>query len=132
MKTYIFACVHNAGRSQMAARFFNHLAGGSKSRAISAGTNPAPAINPVVAEAMQEIGLPFAPDARPQKLTVELCRGAEKLFTLGCKENCPYVPGLKVEDWPFPDPQGKSLQEIRLIRDAIRERITQFLLSADR
>ena len=102
MQTYIFACVHNAGRSQMAAAFFNQLADPQKARAVSAGTAPGPRVHPVVLEIMQEIGLDLS-HAQPQLLTEELATGATLLVTMGCGEKCPYVPGLRRDDWPLPD-----------------------------
>src|SRR5204863_2586563 len=97
MKTFIFACVHNAGRSQMAAAFFN-LYAEPGCRAISAGTAPAERVHPEVAAVMQEIGIDLS-DAKPQKLTDTLARDADVLVTMGCGESCPYVPGLRVMDW---------------------------------
>lgn len=128
MKTYIFACVHNAGRSQMAAAFFNETADPSRARAISAGTQPAERVHPEVQEVMGEIGIDLTA-ARPTLLTAELAAGAEALITMGCGENCPHVPGLRVEDWPLPDPKGQDADAVRIIRDDIRERIRKFVAS---
>ena len=100
--TYIFACVHNAGRSQMAAAFFNQLADPAKARAVSAGTEPGLRVHPVVLEIMQEVGLDLY-RAQPQLVTEELARNATLLVTMGCGEKCPYVPGLRREDSPLPD-----------------------------
>jgi len=122
MDTVIFACVHNAGRSQMAAALFNLLADPQKAKAISAGTQPAERVHPVVLEAMLEIGIDLS-QARPQKLTDELARGATLLVTMGCGEQCPYVPGLERDDWPLPDPKGKTLEEVRAIRDEVEARV---------
>jgi arsenate reductase len=119
----IFACVHNAGRSQMAAAYFNRMADPSKSRAISAGTAPADHVHPVVVAAMREDGIDLG-EATPQRLTVELCRDANLLVTMGCGEACPVVPGLAREDWPLPDPKHLPMEEVRQVRDAIRERVT--------
>lgn len=124
MKNVIFACVHNAGRSQMAAAWFNHLS--QAGRAISAGTNPADSVHPEVLEVMNEAGIDLSL-ARPQKLTEDLARGADLLVTMGCGDNCPYVPGLAVEDWPLEDPKGKSKERVREIRDEIRERVDELL-----
>jgi len=124
MKKVIFACVHNAGRSQMAAAWFNHLAQGG--RAISAGTDPAGCVHPEVLEVMNEAGIDLSL-ARPQKLTEDLARGADLLVTMGCGANCPYVPGLLVEDWPLEDPKGKSTERVREIRDEIRGRVEELL-----
>lgn len=101
MQTYIFACVHNAGRSQMAAAFFNQLADSQKARAVSAGTEPGPRVHPAVLEVRQEIGLDLS-SAQPQLLTEELARDATLLVTMGCGEKCPYVPGLRRDDLASP------------------------------
>lgn len=128
MKTVVFACVHNAGRSQMAAAFFNELAGGSSLRAVSAGTRPGDRVHPEVVEAMREVGIDLA-GARPQRLTRELAEGAELLVTMGCGEECPYVPGLRLEDWPLPDPKGQSLERVREIREEVRRRVEALFAS---
>jgi arsenate reductase len=122
MTTVLFACVHNAGRSQMAAAFFNTLADPAKARAVSAGTEPGPHVHPEVVAAMGEVGIDLG-DVQPQRLTPELASGASLLVTMGCGEACPYIPGLRREDWPFADPKGRPLDEVRVIRDAIRERV---------
>lgn len=126
MKTYIFACVHNAGRSQMAAAFFNELADRSRARGISAGTEPADSVHPEVIEAMSLIDIDLS-RATPQRLTADLARGATALITMGCGENCPSVPGLRIEDWPLPDPKGQEADAVVAIRDDIRERVTAFV-----
>lgn len=118
----IFACVHNAGRSQMAAAFFNQLADRSKAEAISAGTDPGLRVHPEVLAAMQEIGIDLT-HAQPQKLTEELAREAQLLITMGCGDNCPYVPGLRRDDWPLRDPKGQPMEEVRKIRNEIRDRV---------
>ena len=123
MKTFLFACVHNAGRSQMAAALFNRLADPHRARAISAGTDPGSRVHPEVVEAMREIGLDVA-DAVPQKLTPELAAQAHVLVTMGCGDKCPYVPGARVEDWPLPDPKGQPPDVVRGIRDDIERRVT--------
>ncbi len=122
----IFACVHNAGRSQMAAAFFNQLADRSKAQAISAGTDPGPRIHPEVLAVMQEIGVDLS-GARPQKLTEELARDAQLLITMGCGDQCPYVPGLRRDDWPLRDPKNQPIEEVRIIRDEIRARVLRLL-----
>lgn len=122
MKTVLFACVHNAGRSQMAAAFFNALADARQARAISAGTEPGERLHPEVVAAMQEIGIDLKA-TRPKRLTAELARGCNLLVTMGCGEACPAVPGLRRDDWPLPDPKGKSTAEVRRIRDQIRDRV---------
>lgn len=126
MKTAIFACVHNAGRSQMAAAFFNALADPGRARALSAGTEPGERVHPEVAAAMLEVGIDLSA-AKPQRLTEELARGAALLITMGCGDRCPYVPGLRREDWPLEDPKGKPLAQVRLIRGEIRVRVEELL-----
>lgn len=126
MRTFIFACVQNAGRSQMAAAFFNRLADPDEAQAVSAGTQPAAAVHPAVVEVMREVGIDLSA-ARPQKLTAELASGAEMLITMGCGEECPYVPGVERTDWPLPDPKGRDLAEVRSIRDAIAVRVGDLL-----
>jgi len=122
MFTVIFACVHNAGRSQMAAAFFNQLADPQKARALSAGTQPGERVHPEVQATMLEAGIDLS-HARPQKLTEELARQASLLITMGCGDNCPFIPGLRLEDWPLRDPKGLPTEEVRTIRDEIRRRI---------
>ncbi len=126
MRTFIFACVHNAGRSQMSAALFNRLADSTAARAISAGTQPAEHVHPVVVDAMKEIGIDLS-SAKPQKLTSELAQGADMLITMGCGEECPYVPGLRREDWPLPDPKGQGIETVRQTRDEIRRRVLELL-----
>ena len=122
MITVVFACIHNAGRSQMAAAFFNALTDPAKARAESAGTQPADCVNPVVVEAMAEVGLDVSA-AIPQKLTDTHARQASLLVTMGCGDECPYVPGLDRDDWPLEDPRGRPLPEVRTIRDDVRNRV---------
>ena len=110
MNTVLFACVHNAGRSQMAAAWFNLLSDPTKARAISAGTEPGPRVHPEVVAAMSEVGLDLS-EASTSKLTTELAQGAQMLITMGCGDQCPVVPGLKRDDWPLEDPKGKPLDE---------------------
>jgi arsenate reductase len=118
----LFACVHNAGRSQMAAAFFNRLADPARARAVSAGTQPAAHVHPEVVETMREAGCDLA-DARPARLTETLARGAVLLVTMGCGEACPLVPGLRRVDWELPDPAGQPRERVRAIRDEIRRRV---------
>lgn len=122
MKTYLFACVHNAGRSQMAAAFFRELADPARARAISAGTAPGERVHPEVVAAMREAGIDLG-GVQPQKLTEELARGAAVLVTMGCGDDCPFVPGARVEDWPLPDPKGQPPDVVERIRDDIRQRV---------
>lgn len=122
MKTVIFACVHNAGRSQMAAAFFNQLADPARARALSAGTTPGDRVHPEVVAVMREEGIDLS-GARPQKLTTELAGQAQLLVTMGCGDECPYVPGVRRDDWPLDDPKGQPLERVRSIRDDIRARV---------
>lgn len=128
MNTIIFACLRNAGRSQMAAAFFNQIADPSKASAISAGTRPAERVHPEVLEVMREVGFDLSA-AKPQLLTTELAAGARHLVTMGCGEECPYLPGLRIQDWPLEDPKGKPPERVRQIRDEARERVRQFVES---
>ncbi|SRR6266540_3023029 len=122
MKTVLFACVHNAGRSQMAAAFFNRLATPDEARAISAGTIPADEVHPQVLTAMWELGIDLS-SATPSLLTQELADGASLLVTMGCGESCPVVPDARVIDWPLADPSDQPLDAVRAIRDDIRARV---------
>ena len=122
MKTVLFACVHNAGRSQMAAAWFNALADPLQARAISAGTDPGPRVHPEVLAVMREVGVDLA-GASTTKLTPEVARRAQLLVTMGCGDECPYVPGAERDDWPLEDPKGKPIERVREIRDEIRGRV---------
>lgn len=126
MQRFIFACVHNAGRSQMAAAFFNQFADRNKAEAVSAGTEPGLRVHPEVLSAMKEIDIDLS-DARPQKLTRELAEGASMLITMGCGDKCPYVPGLRRDDWPLRDPKGLPVEEVRTIRDDVKARVLNLL-----
>jgi protein-tyrosine-phosphatase len=126
MVKVIFACVHNAGRSQMAAAFFNQLADQAKAESVSAGTEPGLRVHPEVLAAMREAGIDLS-NAKPQKLTDELAREAQLLITMGCGDKCPYVPGLRRDDWPIRDPKGRPMDEVRAIRDEIRSRVQSLL-----
>jgi arsenate reductase (thioredoxin) len=119
----IFACVHNAGRSQMAAAFFSAVAEPTRAEAISAGTHPGDCVHPEVVDVMREVGIDLS-NQRPQRLTEDLSRSASLLITMGCGGECPYVPGLARDDWPLPDPKGLPADEVRRIRDEIRERVS--------
>jgi arsenate reductase len=130
MKTVLFACVHNAGRSQMSAALFNLVADPAKARAISAGTEPGPRVHPEVLEAMKELGVDLS-GVHPQKLTEELASTASLLVTMGCGESCPVVPGLRREDWPLEDPKGKAIGRVREIRDDIRRRVSTLAKDLD-
>jgi len=122
----VFACVHNAGRSQMAAALFNQRADPRKARASSAGTEPAERVHPEVVEAMREVGFDLSA-ARPQRLTPELAAESSLLVTMGCGDACPYVPGLERKDWPLEDPKGKGIDAVRRIRDEIRLRVDRLV-----
>jgi len=128
--TVIFACVHNAGRSQMAAAFFNALADAGKARAASAGTDPGPQVHPEVVAAMREAGLDLRA-AVPQRLTPELAKDATWLITMGCGDDCPVVPGVRRDDWPLEDPKGQPIERVRQIRDDIRRRVEAFVVEHD-
>jgi arsenate reductase len=122
METVLFACIHNAGRSQMAAAWLNKLASGERTRGISAGTEPGSRVHPEVLEAMKEVGIDLS-NAKPVLLTRDLAAGASLLVTMGCGESCPVVPGLERDDWPLQDPKGKDMETVRRIRDDIRDRV---------
>lgn len=126
MFNVIFACVHNAGRSQMAAAFFNQLANPAKAKAVSAGTEPGERVHPEVQAVMSEVGIDLS-DAKPQKLTEELAKDAQLLITMGCGDKCPYVPGLRRDDWPLRDPKGLPVSEVRAIRDEIKNRVAKIV-----
>jgi protein-tyrosine-phosphatase/N-acetylglutamate synthase-like GNAT family acetyltransferase len=126
MNTVLFACIHNAGRSQMAAAWFNALSDTTKARAISAGTEPGARVHPEVVEAMREVGIEVANNS-PQKLTDELASKAAILITMGCGEACPVIPGLRRLDWPLEDPKGKPIERVREIRDDVRQRVLSLL-----
>lgn len=122
----IFACVHNAGRSQMAAAFFNQLVRRGKGEALSAGTDPSLQVHPEVVAVMQEVGIDLG-NARPQKLTEALVLEAELLVTMGCGDKCPHLPGLRRDDWPLRDPKDLPLEQVRLIRDEIGTKVKTLL-----
>ena len=128
MRTVIFVCVHNAGRSQMAAAFFNQLAG-NRARAISAGTAPGDAVNPVVVQAMKEVGIDISA-AKPQMLTLEMAQDAEKMITMGCGADagavCP-ASFIETEDWQLDDPAGQPIEIVRRIRDDVKSHVELLL-----
>jgi arsenate reductase len=126
MYKVIFACVHNAGRSQMAAAFFNKLADRNKAEAISAGIEPGDRVHPEVLTAMKEIGIDLS-HAKSQKLTQDLAKDAQLLITMDCGDKCPYVPGLRRDDWPLRDPKGLTMDEVRLIRAEILQRVERLV-----
>lgn len=126
MERVLFACRHNAGRSQMAAAFFDQLADPARARAISAGTTPGPRVHPEVAVAMSEVGLDLS-GITPRLLTEEMASGVRLLITMGCGEECPFLSGVEVHDWPLPDPKGRSLDQVRAIRDEVRRRVADLV-----
>jgi arsenate reductase len=122
----LFACRQNAGRSQMAAAWFNALADPRRARAVSAGTQPASQVHPPVVATMREVGLDLS-GAVPQPLTPDLAAGARWLITMGCGEACPVIPGARVEDWPVADPADQPADQVRAIRQAIAARVEALL-----
>jgi arsenate reductase len=126
MKTILFACVENAGRSQMAAALFNVMADPSKAQAISAGTRPGERVHPAVVEVIRELGVELG-GVVPRKLTEDVASQAQVLVTMGCGDQCPFVPGARVEDWPLPDPKGQPIHVVRQIRDEIRARVEDLI-----
>jgi arsenate reductase len=126
MKTILFACVENAGRSQMAAALFNVTADPSKAHAISAGTRPGERVHPAVVEVMRELGVELG-GVVPRKFTEDVASQAQVLVTMGCGDQCPFVPGARVEDWPLADPKGQPIHVVRQIRDEIRARVEDLI-----
>lgn len=126
MITVLFACVHNAGRSQIAAALFNRYADPSKARAISAGTQPASRVHPEVLESMRQRGVDLS-GALPQKLTPDLAATASWLITMGCGDECPVVPGTRRDDWPIADPKGQSPATVQAIVSEIEGRVRAFI-----
>jgi arsenate reductase (thioredoxin) len=120
--TVLFACVHNAGRSQMAAAWFQALADPTRATGLSAGTRPGDRVHPEVVAVMRERGVDLSGGA-PQRLTPELAARAQVLITMGCGDECPIVPGAERRDWPLDDPKGRPLEEVRVIRDEIERRV---------
>ena len=124
----VFACVHNAGRSQMAAALFNQMVDPSRARAISAGTRPGTRVHPNVVAAMQEVGIDLTA-VKPLLLTPDLAGGATLLVTMGCGEECPTLPGVERDDWPLDDPATLPIEGVRVVRDEIRRRVSRLLES---
>jgi arsenate reductase (thioredoxin) len=123
--TVLFVCVHNAGRSQMALGWFNHLAGGA-AVAVSGGSEPGPAVNPVAVQAMAEVGIDIAKEF-PKPWTEEAVRAADVVVTMGCGDACPFYPGKRYEDWVLEDPHGQGIDAVRPIRDEIERRVRTLL-----
>ena len=127
MATALFVCLHNAGRSQMSAALFERAAGG-RHRALSAGTTPAERVHPEVVEVMRELGIDVS-NRVPRQLTRELAKQADVVVTMGCGDECPYIPGKRYVDWDLPDPKGRPIEEVRAIRDDIAERVKELASS---
>jgi protein-tyrosine-phosphatase len=125
----LFVCVHNAGRSQMAAAFLTHLAGG-RVEVRSAGSAPADAVNPAVVEAMREVGVDMSAET-PKVLTTEAVQASDVVITMGCGDACPIFPGKRYLDWKLADPAGQGVDAVRPIRDEIKNRITALLTELD-
>ena len=125
--TVLFVCVHNAGRSQMAAGYLQHLAG-DRIDVLSAGSEPGKQINPVAVQAMAEEGIDIASN-QPKILTTEAVRASDVVITMGCGDECPYFPGTRYEDWELEDPAGQGIDAVRPIRDAIKGRVEALIAS---
>jgi len=125
----LFVCLHNAGRSQMSQALFERAAAG-RHTAASAGTTPAEQVHPEVVEVMSEVGIELA-DRTPQLLDREAAERADVVVTMGCGDECPYIPGKRYIDWDLPDPKGLEIEEVRAIRDDIAERVTKLAAELD-
>lgn len=121
----LFVCVHNAGRSQMAAGFMTHLSGGAVD-VLSAGSAPKDTINPIAIEAMAEVGIDIANNV-PKILTTEAVQASDAVVTMGCGDTCPFYPGKRYEDWVLDDPAGQGIESVRIIRDEIKRRVEVLL-----
>jgi arsenate reductase len=122
----VFACVANAGRSQMAAAFFNKLADPKRARATSAGTRPADSVHPVVITVMRELNIDLS-TTRPQYLSSDFTKDAHIVITMGCGDECPLVPGVERDEWPLDDPKGQAIESVRRIRDEIKSRVVALI-----
>jgi protein-tyrosine-phosphatase len=129
MAHVLFVCLHNAGRSQMSRALFERAAAG-RHTAASAGTTPADRVHPEVAEVMREVGVDVA-GRTPQKLTRELAEPADVVVTMGCGDECPYIPGRRYVDWDLADPAGRPLDEVRATRDEIARRVSELVAELD-
>ncbi|HEY7953100.1 MAG TPA: arsenate reductase ArsC [Solirubrobacteraceae bacterium] len=129
MACALFVCLHNAGRSQMSAALLERQAGG-RHRALSAGTTPGERVHPEVVEVMRELGVDLSA-RRPQLLSSELAEQADVIVTMGCGDQCPYVPGKRYIDWDLPDPKGRPIAEVRAIRDDIASRMPALIAELD-
>ncbi len=121
----LFVCVHNAGRSQMAAGFMNTL-GAGRVEVLSAGSAPKDSINPIAVQAMQEVGIDISSNV-PKVLTPEAVQESDAVVTMGCGDACPFYPGKRYEDWVLDDPAGQGIESVRVIRDEIKKRVEQLL-----
>ncbi len=124
-RSVLFVCVHNAGRSQMAAGYLNHLSGG-RIEVRSAGSEPVEKINPVAVQAMAEEGIDIGGE-QPKILTIEAVQASDVVITMGCGDSCPYYPGKRYEDWVLDDPAGQDIDHVRPIRDEIKRRVEQLI-----
>ena len=129
MAHVLFVCLHNAGRSQMSQALFERAADG-RHTAASAGTTPAERVHPEVAEVMRELGIDLT-DHRPQLLTRELAGQADVVVTMGCGDECPFIPGKRYLDWELEDPKGRPVEEVRATRDEIARRVKELLADLD-
>jgi protein-tyrosine-phosphatase len=127
--TVLFVCLHNAGRSQMSQALFERVADGSHA-ALSAGTTPAQRVHPEVVEVMRELGIDLA-ERKPQLLTRELAARADVIVTMGCGDECPYIPGKRYVDWELPDPKGRPVEEVRATREEIARRVGELLATLE-
>ena len=125
MPSVLFVCVHNSGRSQMAAGFMTELSGG-KVEVLSAGSAPKDSINPIAVEAMSEVGIDIANNV-PKVLTTEAVQQSDVVITMGCGDTCPFFPGKRYEDWVLDDPAGQGIESVRVIRDEIKKRVEDLL-----
>jgi arsenate reductase len=125
MPGILFLCIHNAGRSQMAAGFARQSAGNSI-EVMSGGSEPAESINPIAAEVMNEIGIDITTHT-PQKFTEEMLHKVDVVVTMGCGDTCPFIPGKTYVDWPLQDPKGQPIEVVRTIRDDIRQRVSDLI-----
>jgi arsenate reductase (thioredoxin) len=129
LATALFVCLHNAGRSQMSQALFERAAGG-RHRALSAGTTPGDRVHPEVVEVMRELGIDLA-DRKPRGLTRELAEQADVVVTMGCGDECPYIPGKRYIDWDLEDPKGRPVDEVRETRDDIERRVRELVAELD-
>jgi protein-tyrosine-phosphatase len=130
MARALFVCLHNAGRSQMSQALFERAAAG-RHEARSAGTTPGDRVHPEVVEAMGELGIDLA-GQRPRRLTDEMAEWADVVVTMGCGDECPYIPGKRYLDWDLPDPKGRPLEEVRATREEIGRRVEELVAELDR